>query len=64
MTQPKIETKDLLLSIKRKCETLRKQSHRRAEETLEFKMIKPRKTFRFCPPIQSKGYWMVGLVSL
>ena len=40
------------------------QTHRKAEESMEFKMIKPRKTFHFNPPIQIKGDWMIELVSL
>ena len=40
------------------------QTHRRAEETLEFKMIKPKETFHFNPPIHIKGEWMIGLTSL
>ena len=64
MIRPKNQTEDLLLSITKNCETLIDQTHRKAEETLEFKMIKPRETFHFKPPIQVKGDWMVGLVDL
>ena len=64
MIRPKIETEDLLLSITKNCETLIDQTHRKAEETLEFKMIKPRETFHFKPPIQTKGDWMIGLTDL
>ena len=64
MIRPKNETEDLLLSKTKNCETLIKQTHRKAEETLEFKMIKPRETFHFKPPIQVKGDWMIGLVDL
>ena len=64
MIQPKTETENLLLSITKNCETLIKQTHRKAEETLEFKMINPRETFHFKAPIQVKGDWMVGLVDL
>ena len=49
--RPKNETEDLLLSITKDCETLIKHTHTRPEETLEFKMIKPRETFHFNPPI-------------
>ena len=52
MIRTKIETEDLLLSISKNCETLIDQTHRKAEETLEFKMTKPRETFHFKPPIQ------------
>ena len=59
MIQPKNET-DFLLSITKNCETLIEQTHRKAEETLEFKMIKPRETFHFNPPIQIKADWILG----
>ena len=48
----------------RNCETLIKQIHRKPEETLEFKRIKPRETFHFNPPIHIKGDWMLGLTDL
>ena len=64
MIRPKNETEDLLLSITKNCETLIKQTHRKAEETLEFKMNKSRESFHFKPPIQIKGDWMIGLVDL
>ena len=32
--------------------------------TLEFKMSKPREKFHFNPPIQIKGDWMLGFISL
>ena len=64
MIQPKSETEDLLLSITKNCEMLIEQTHRKAEETLEFKMNKSREIFHFSPPIQVKGDWMIGLVDL
>ena len=64
MIRPKNETEDSLLSITKKCETLIEQTHRKAEETLKFKMIKPRETFHFKPPIHVKGDWMIGLTDL
>ena len=64
MIRHKIESENLLLSITKNCETLIEQTHRKPEETLEFKMIKPRETFHFKPPIQVKGDWMIGLVDL
>ena len=64
MIRPKNETEDLLLSITKNCETIIKQTHRKPEETLEFKMIKPKETFHFKLPIQVKGDWMLGLVNL
>ena len=64
MIRPKNETEDLLLSITKNCETLIEQTHRKPEETLEYKMIKPKETFHFSQPIQVKGDWMIGLVDL
>ena len=64
MIRPKNQTEDLLLSITKNCETLIDQTHRKAEETLEFKMNKSRETFHFKPPIQIKGDWMIGLTDL
>ena len=31
---------------------------------MEFKVIKPRETFQFNPPIQTSGDWMIGITSL
>ena len=64
MIRPKNETEDLLLSITKNCETPIEQTHRKPEETLEFKMNKSRKSFHFKPPNQVKGYWMIGLTDL
>ena len=65
MIRPKNETGDLLLSITKNCETLIEQTHRKAEETLEFKMNKSRETFHFKPSsIQVEENWMLGLVDL
>ena len=64
MIQPKIEIEDLLLSFTKNCEKLVDQTHRKPEETLEFKMLKPRETFHFNPPIHTKGDWMLGLIDL
>ena len=64
MVRPKNETEDLLLSITKNCEKLVEQTHRKPEETLEFKMLKPRETFHFNPPINTKGDWMLGLIDL
>ena len=62
--RPRNKTKDLLLSITKNCELLIKQTHRKAEETLEFKITQPRETFRFNPPIPIEGSWMLELTSL
>ena len=62
--QPKNKIEDLLLSITKNCQTLFEQTHTKSQETLEFKMTKPRETFHFKPPIQIKGDWMIGLTDL
>ena len=59
MIHPKNETENLLLSITKNCEKLVEQTHRKAEETLLFKMLKRRETFHFKPPIHAKGDWML-----
>ena len=64
MKKPKSEIEELILSIAKKCETLVQQTHRKPEETLEFRMIKPRETFLFSPPIEISGIWMLGLIDL
>ena len=64
MIRPKNETEDLLLSKTKNCQTLIEQTHRKAEETLEFKMTKPKETFHFKPPISNEGSWMIGLTDL
>ena len=58
MIQPKNENEKLLLSLIKNCETLFEQTHRKAKETLEFKMIRPGEMFYFNPPIQTNGDWI------
>ena len=66
MIQPKNETKDLLLSKTKDCKTFIKQTHRKAEEILEFNVTKPRESFSFKPSLNfgPDFNWMVGLTSL
>ena len=64
MIQPKNETEDLLLSNTKNCETLIEQTKTKPQETLEFKMDKPRETFHFNPPTKVKEDWMLGLIDL
>ena len=61
---PKNETEILLLLITKNCETLFKQTHGKAEETLQFKMIKFRENFHFNTSISIDESWMVGLLGL
>ena len=62
--QHRNETENLLLSITKNSETLFKQTHRKAEETLEFKLTKPREMCHFNPPISIGRSWMIDLTSL
>ena len=64
MIRPKTQTEDLLVSITKNCELLVERTHTKPQETLEFKMIKPRETFHFKPPIPVEGSWMIGLTDL
>ena len=64
MIRPKNETEHLLLSLTKNCETLIRQTHRNAEETLESKLNESRKTFHFNPQISIEGSWMIIFTSL
>ena len=66
MVRPKNKTEDLLLSITKKCETPIEQVYRKAEETLEVKLTKPRETFSSNPSINLDldSDWTVRLTSL
>ena len=64
MIRPKNKTEDILLTITKNCEPLIEQTHRKPQETIEFKMIKPRETFHFNPPTQFNGNWMIRLTDL
>ena len=64
MIKSKNLTEDLLLSITKNCETPIEQTKTKPQESLEFKMIIPKETFHFNPPIQVKGDWMIGLTDL
>ena len=54
INQSKNETEGLLLSITKNCETLINQTHKKAQETLEFEMTKSRQTFHFNPAVSLK----------
>ena len=48
-------TEGLFLSISRNRQMLNEQTHRKAEETVEYKLTKPKETFHFNPPISIEG---------
>ena len=54
MIRPKNQADGLLLSITKNCEMLIDQTHKRVEETLEFRLAESRETFHFNPPIHVK----------
>ena len=64
--RPKNETEDLLLSISKNCEALIEQTHTKLQETLEFEIAKPRKTFSFkrSTNLGFDSNCMVGLTDL
>ena len=64
MITTKNETEDLRLCNTKNCETLFKQTHRKAEETFQFYLTKQTETFLFKPPFQIEGSWMVVLTNL
>ena len=64
MSPPKNESEELLLSISKNCETLNKQTHTQPEETIEFILTKPRKTFHSNPNICVEDSWMIGLTNI
>ena len=63
MINPKNKIENLLLSITKNCQTLKKQTHLKQQYVLEFKIIKPRKMFQYNKPVQIKGDWKLGLTS-
>ena len=64
MIRPKYETEDLFLPITKKCQMLFEQTHTKPEDTLEFKMTKPRETFHFNPPVEIKEDWMISFTDV
>ena len=64
--QPKYESEYLPLSFNKNCETLIKQTNRKAEETLDFKISNSKEFFSFTPPLilSHDSSWMIRLPSL
>ena len=59
MIRSKNETEGLLISVTKNCQTLIDQTHTKPEETLEFKITKPKQTFHFILAVEVKedGCW-------
>ena len=64
MIRPKSKTKDLLLSITKNCEILFIQTHKKAQDTLKFKLTQSKENFSYKPPISVERCWMIALTSL
>ena len=64
MIRPRKETEDVLFSITKNCETLIKQTHRKAQGTLKFKPIQSKETFWLKTPISVEGSWKIRLTNL
>ena len=64
MIRHKSKSEDLLWSKTKNCETPIEQIYGKAEETLEFKLTKTRKTIPFNPPISIEGSWMLQFTNL
>ena len=56
----------MLFLIKKHTDALIEQTRTRAQETLEFKMIRSKQTFSFNPPLNlfEEGKWWLGVTSL
>ena len=61
--RPKFETEDFLLWNFKNYEFII-QTHRKAEERLEFKLKRQRENFSFKSSLSLEGSWMIGLKSL
>ena len=48
---PNSETEVLIVSKTKNCETIIEQNHKKPQETLEFKLNRPRDAFHFKKPI-------------
>ena len=66
MIRARNEAEDLILSITENSETLIKQTHKKAEETLDFKLTKRRETFslKSTTNFGLEGWSMISLTSL
>ena len=64
MVRPKNETKGLLISITKNCETLITQIHTKPQETIEFKNTQSRETFCFKLSVSIEVSWIIELTSL
>ena len=53
-----------MLLITKNSETLIEHTHKKAEETLKFKLSKPRGTFHFNTTILIERSWLIGFTSL
>ena len=64
MVLPEIKPEDVLLSITKNCEPLIKQTHKKPQETLECKLIKPKETISFKPLLSIAGSCLLRFAGL
>ena len=61
---PKNQNETLLLEMVKKLDEIEKNTHTKPQETLEFKMVKPKQTFHFSEDLIIPEKWLMGLVNL
>ena len=58
---PKNQNETLLLEMVKKLDEIEKNTHTKPQETLEFKMTKPKQTFHFSEDLIIPEKWLMGL---
>ena len=55
---PKNQNETLLLEMVKKLDEIEKNTHTKPQETLEFKMVKPKQTFHFSEDLIIPEKWL------
>ena len=58
---PRNQNESLLLEMVKKLDEIEKNTHTQAQETLEFKMTKPKQTFYFDQDLFIPEKWLNGI---
>ena len=61
---PNNQNETLLLEMVKKLNEIEQNTHTKPQETLEFKMTKPKQTFHFDKDLIIPEKWLMGLVNL
>ena len=61
---PNNQNETLLLEMVKKLDQIEQNTHTKPQETLEFKMTKPKETFHFDKDLIIPEKWLLGLVNL